>query len=334
MTLATDQASRLRALMDAPALRARQAPATNAIRQADESRPASPAPRHGARVIAIASGKGGVGKTSIAVNLAIALAATRLRTTLIDADLGVANADVLCGLSPAARIERVLCQRASGGNASLSEIGIAAPGGFTLVPGSAGLGRMADLNTRERQWLVEAMVELESSCDVVLIDTGAGVGALVRAMLGAADLGLVVATPEPTSIADAYALIKSMRPRTATTSPPPAGPSADASPLALIVNQAADEREARAVHERIAGVCRRFLAIDPPMAGWVAQDPLMARAVRSRRPILLDAPSSPAARAIARLACTVSAMAALRIPTPVDHAAARPRRWWSALARW
>lgn len=333
MTVATDQASRLRALMDAPALHARHASVASSARQIEESRPPAPVPRRGARVIAIASGKGGVGKTSIAVNLAIALAATRLRTTLIDADLGVANADVLCGLSPAARIERVLCQRASGGNASLREIGIAAPGGFTLVPGSAGLGRMADLNTRERQWLVEAMVELESSCDVVLIDTGAGVGALVRAMLGAADLGLVVATPEPTSIADAYALIKSMRPRAATP-PPAAAPSADASPLALIINQAVDEREARAVHERIAGVCRRFLAIDPPLAGWVAQDPLMARAVRSRRPILLDAPSSPAARGITRLACTVSAMAALRIPTPVDGASPRPRHWWSALARW
>ena len=332
MTLATDQASRLRALMDAPALRARQASVAPPSRQVEESPPPAPAPRGGARVIAIASGKGGVGKTSIAVNLAIALAATRLRTTLIDADLGVANADVLCGLSPAARIERVLCQRASGGSASLSEIGIAAPGGFTLVPGSAGLGRMADLNTRERQWLVEAMVELESSCDVVLIDTGAGVGALVRAMLGAADLGLVVATPEPTSIADAYALIKSMRPRGAM--PASAAPNADASPLALIINQAADEREARAVHERIAGVCRRFLAIDPPLAGWVAQDPLMARAVRSRRPILLDAPSSPAARGITRLCSTVKAMAALRVPTPVDRSAPRPRRWWSALAHW
>jgi flagellar biosynthesis protein FlhG len=240
-------------------------------------------------LVTIASGKGGVGKTSIAVNVAIALAAERWRVSLLDADLGTANADVLCGLNPAARLEHVLTDLPvhDGARRSILEIGVQAPGGFRLIPGSAGIARLADLDDRQHARLLEAMTELERESDVVVVDAAAGVGGVVTSLLNAADMGVVVVTPEPTSIADAYALIKCAH----------AGAEEGAwrTPR-LLGNQAIDRAEAQSVHARIAAVCERFLGFRPESLGWIAQDLRVAEAVRARRPVLLAAPSCRASR--------------------------------------
>ncbi|MGQ0627618.1 MAG: MinD/ParA family protein [Phycisphaerales bacterium] len=248
--------------------------------------------RHQARLITIASGKGGVGKTSLAVNLAIALTAKGQRVTLLDADLGTANADLLCGLNPAARIEHVLGR----GDRSLADIALAAPGGFKLVPGSVGLGRMADLGEDDRRRLVRAIADLETTADVVFVDAAAGIGSLVTTFVNAADLTLVVATPEPTSIADAYALIKA-----SCAERPARGAN-----FALVVNQAQSEAEANTVHTRISGVCRKFLGLSLPLAGWIAQDQHVAQSVRARRPLMLRSPHCASAVAVSRLATTLA----------------------------
>ena len=136
-------------------------------------------PARTAKLITIASGKGGVGKTMLAVNLAIALSQRHQRVTLLDADLGTANADLLCGLNPAARVEHVLETGTAGRPAphrTLADIAVDAPGGFKLVPGSVGLGKMADLSEPQRRRLVAGLRDLESLADVVLIDAAAGVG--------------------------------------------------------------------------------------------------------------------------------------------------------------
>jgi flagellar biosynthesis protein FlhG len=254
-----------------------------------------------AKVVAIASGKGGVGKTNIAVNTAIMLARRGLRVTLLDADLGTANADVLCGVMPAARIDHVLAPgglvHQDGGARRLADIAIDAPGGFKLVPGSAGIGRMADLTSGERRWLVSALVELAADTDVVLIDAAAGVGQGVTSLLQAADLAIVVTTPEPTAIADAYALIKCLVMEAADDDP------ADGSDrIALVVNQAREPVEAFATHARMAAVCDRFLGLALPMLGFVAQDVRVGEAVRAQKPFAIAHPGAPASRNVSDLA--------------------------------
>ncbi len=248
--------------------------------------------RSTARVVAVASGKGGVGKTNVSVNLAAALAQRGCRVLLLDGDIGLANADVLCGLNATAHIGHVL-----EGRKRLDEIIIEAPGGFRLAPGGAGVVHALSAPPAQRRQFVRRLVGLERDSDIVLIDCAAGLGATVQTFIGAADLALVVATPEPTAIADAYALVKATY--GSTHSP---GTPRRTAPLGLVVNQARDEAEARAVFMRIAGVARRFLGSAPGLAGWVPLDRHVPDSVRAREPYLIRHPRCRAARATQELA--------------------------------
>ncbi len=303
-----DQASSLRRMMGHPEEETRNTGRTPVPRMGPRhaftaDRMATLQAARKARIVAIASGKGGVGKTNIAVNTAIALARRGLRVTLLDADLGTANADVLCGIMPSARLDHVLgpggLAMHDGAKRSIKDIVVNAPGGFKLVPGSAGIGRMADLSAGERRWLVSALVELAAEADVVLIDAAAGVGQGVTSLLHAADLSIVVTTPEPTAIADAYALIKCL----VMESDVP--PSAEADRIALIVNQTREPLEAFATHARIAGVCERFLGLRLPMLGFVAQDVRVGEAVRAQKPFTIMDPGTMASKNTADLAVAI-----------------------------
>lgn len=287
-----DQAARLRALFGAHA-------------------PASSGPSvRSAPVVAITSGKGGVGKTNIAVNLATLLS-PRHSLTLVDADLGMANADILCGVTPSMRLNHALplsdgsVHGRTGAHpsagASLSSIGVKTPMGFTLVPGAVGVARMADLNASEQRQLIRGLSTLEARSDMVLLDTGAGVSPGVLGFLGVADLVLVVVTPEPTSIADAYALIKCFLHR-AEEHPLRERAGREATRLALVVNQCRSKHEAESVHRRVRGACERFLGLKLPLAGWIERDARLSDSVMARSPVVRYAPASAAASGLRDLA--------------------------------
>ncbi len=279
-----DQASRLRELVGS--LDKGDGPLLTQNHQPNHHTP----PQRKIPVIAIASGKGGVGKTTTSVNLAIALASQNRRTVLMDADLGLANADVLCGMMPKNRLESAVNPDTG---LTLEDLAIDAPGGFRLIPGSVGIGRVGELDDHERDALLASVQGLHARNDVVLIDTSAGLGPSVTAFVRAADLGLIVVTPEPTSIADAYALIKVLVAAPEVRHPPV---------LSMIVNQVVNEREAEQVHERIAGVCDRFLGYQMPMIGHIRKDKKVLQAVRARVPYMIDAPRSSAGKDMQRLA--------------------------------
>jgi len=290
-----DQATRLRRMVELST----GEPAVASPRPAPAEDAQAPARTGLAKVIAIASGKGGVGKTNFAVNLSIALAQRGLRVVLIDADLGTANVDVLCGLNPAARLNHVITAIPvhDGARRSASDILIDAPGGFRLLPGAAGVSRMADLTSTQQHRLLEIVGELERDADVLVVDTAAGVGRSVTCLVESADMGIVVTTPEPTSIADAYALVKCL-----ILAESGQWQTEQAARLRLVVNQAGQAGEAAAVHARLRAVCERFLGVSIHMLGEIAQDLRVAQSVRVRRPFLLHAPDCPAARHVVALA--------------------------------
>lgn len=324
-----DQASRLRAMV-------RHTPAghngsVRSVAQTEAHSKARPGTGQRTRspIVALSSGKGGVGKTVLSVNLAIALAHRVPRIVLIDADVGTANADVLCGLLPSRRLDQI-DGNGAGSDEGLLGIAIDAPGGFLLVPGS--VGRAGDSTPSERS-MANLVNRASRSTDAVLIDTGAGVGDEVLSILTRADLVVVVVTPDPTSIADAYALIKAhlMRARDHGATDP-----AEAR-LSLVVNMAQTEEEALRVHRRLAGVAQRFLGAAVPMIGWVCADATLARTVRERAP-LMNAPGQSRARdqvrQVADGLCTRLGLDATCADTPPERPAWRLfGRWWAGTRR-
>lgn len=238
-----------------------------------------------AQALAITSGKGGVGKSTVAVNLAVMLSRMGRKVALLDADMGTANADVLCNVMPVHTLAHVVT-----GRREIEEIVIQAPGGFSLIPGASGLAQMAALGGAERQRLIDQFARLEQAYDVFLIDTGAGIGPSVLGLLSAADRVLVVTTPDPTAITDAYAVIKTAHRQ---------HPKLDAR---LLVNQASDPDEARQVYTRVANVCRKFLGLDVPYAGCLLSDSFVRDSIRNRRPFALDTRQNHATIALSALA--------------------------------
>lgn len=238
-----------------------------------------------ARVIAVTSGKGGVGKTNISVGLALAAAASGLRTVLLDGDLGLANIDVLLDLHPKRNLGHLI-----DGRATLDEVLINAPGGIKVLPGASGLTNVADLGQLQKQRLLDAVGRLVEEFDLVLIDTGAGISRAVLDLCICAGEVLVVTTPEPTAIVDAYAMLKVF------------SKEENAPQNWLVVNQALSRGEAQQVSSRMIGLAHQFLGHEIRDCGAIFQDPRVSAAVRKRQHFSLSYPSCPAARGVRDLA--------------------------------
>ncbi|MCG0278134.1 MAG: MinD/ParA family protein [Thermanaeromonas sp.] len=235
------------------------------------------------RVIAVASGKGGVGKTSIAVNLSLALAKKHQQVMLLDADLGMANVDILFGLVPRWDLTQVIK-----GERQLKEIIMPGPEGVLLIPGGSGVRELADLSLEQQESLLQSLREVTSGMDFLLVDTSAGISRQVLTFVAAAGEGIVVTTPEPTALTDAYGLIK--------------GLSRLKVKLHLVVNRAVNLREGREAAERLQAVAERFLSFKLSFLGVIPEDKAVSLAVRAQKPLLLYYPASAAARAIEELA--------------------------------
>lgn len=261
-----------------------------------------------AQVFAITSGKGGVGKSNIAVNLAIKFAESGKKVALLDADLGLANADVLCNVDLQWNLSHLISRKRT-----LQEVMIKTPGGFYLVGGASGLAKMADLTDFDRQHILDALTELEEEFDVLIIDTGAGINPNVLCFTRAADHVLIVTTPEPTAITDAYAVAKVMI------------RDGQDRVMSLLVNQVTSPAEGRAVYERIAKVARQFLGVGLYDAGCVYADEAVPLAVRRRNPFVLSAPRSMASVGVGQLASR------LQQDSPVRT---HPAGFFHRLSRW
>lgn len=265
-----------------------------ASRGQDSAAPAGPVRL--ARAIAITSGKGGVGKSNLAVNLAVALTRLGRRVCLLDADLGMANADVLCNLSPAQNLLHVLT-----GRCRLTDAMTLAPGGFRLIPGVSGVAGMADLGTRERAFVLRQLEVLESVTDDLIIDCAAGIASNVLAFAAASTSTIVTTTPEPTAVTDAYGMVKSLLRRR------------EDAEVMLVVNMAESEAEALAVFERMNRVSLSFLGRAITFGAAVPFDPAVGAAVRHRLPFTLFAPDAPATRAVERLASRLAGVPETRL---------------------
>jgi len=251
-----------------------------------------------AHVIAVCSGKGGVGKTLISVNLSIALAARGHRVALLDMDLGLANADIILGVDAVCTWSEALS-----GKRPLEDCILQAPGGIAFIPGASGVARIANLSEFERYRLFSLMERIESRYDVVVLDCGAGISQNVIALAASADTILVVSTPEPTSITDAYAMVKTF----SRMSREDGGVGSPASGLGIIVNSAENRREGQDTFERLAGTAARFLHIPVSDYGYILRDDHVPAAIRQRRPVVLRYPRSPASSCIMASAVKISA---------------------------
>ena len=238
-----------------------------------------------ARVVAVTSGKGGVGKTSTSVNLAIALAQRKHKVVLMDADLGLANVEVLLGLNSLYNLQHVI-----DGEKSVSQILVQGPGGIHVVPGSSGLAKLADLTETGRQNILNGLKELQNRADFIILDTMAGIGQNAVSFVVAADEVLLVTTPEPSAIVDAYAMLKTIY-----------GKNEDAV-VRMVVNMVMNQKQATAVATKLASVTQQYLGRKPSYLGFVPRDPHVSQAVMQSFPFALRFPSAPATKCIEDLA--------------------------------
>ncbi|MEW6235677.1 MAG: MinD/ParA family protein [Candidatus Omnitrophota bacterium] len=239
------------------------------------------------RVIAVTGGKGGVGKSNIACNLGIAMAQMRKRVLLLDADLSLANVDILLGLTPRLNLSHVLS-----GEKKLDEVMMAGPAGMNIIPGGSGLEEFCNLPLPEMERIFDAFAGLDPAPDILIIDTAAGIHPNVLQFLLAANQVLVVTTPEPPAYTDAYALIKTLVRH---------DPGKE---IGVAVNMANDAREANEVVKLMLQICRQMLRVGFSNMGFIPRDPHVMKAVRHQQPFLIQSPNSPAAKAVRNMAAT------------------------------
>lgn len=249
----------------------------------------------GTRIITVTSGKGGVGKSNFSLNFALALQQLGKSVLVFDADIGMANLDVLMGHSATYSIYHLLKQ-----DKTIWDIIQLGPQGLHFVAGGSGMNELLSLSDAQLNKFIDQLDKLQGRYDYLLFDTGAGLSKETASFIAAAHETIVVTTPEPTAITDAYALMKMVRSFGHTPS------------FRLVVNRALDAREGQQTADKIAMAASKFMGIEVPLLGIIADDSSVSRAVREQRPFSLAYPASDATRGIQSIARTYLQMPALK----------------------
>jgi len=239
----------------------------------------------GCPIVAVSSGKGGVGKTTLVANLAIALSRLGKRTCIIDGDLGTANVDVLLNLSPPFNLAHVIH-----GERHMLEILVEGPEGVIVLPGGSGFQDLTTLDRTSFEALMDQFLELEAYSDYILIDTGSGLSPSVTNFVLAAGEGLLITTPEPHAVMDCYALIKVL------------ASQGFEGKLGLVINRVESESEGREVGRKMMFASERFLGMELEVVGCIPDDPAVPRSVRRQIPVIIDDPRSRAGQQFVRIA--------------------------------
>ena len=237
------------------------------------------------RIIAITSGKGGVGKTNLTVNLAIALALQGKKVLIIDADLGMANVDVVLGTSSQYSLLHLIQD-----GVTIHDVIAEGPYGIKYLSGGSGIEKLANLDYLELKQITEKLYQCEELADIILIDTGAGLGKNVLNFLLAADEVLLLTTPEPTAMTDAYAIMKAY------------SVYADIPYMRLVVNRVYDDDEGTHVFNKLIKTAERFLNLSVLPLGEIYEDRNMMKAVKAQSPLLISYPNTISAKCIKSIA--------------------------------
>lgn len=237
------------------------------------------------RIIAVASGKGGVGKTNISINLALAYATLGKKVIVLDADLGLANVNVALGIIPKYNLYHLIRKQKK-----MKDILLDTEYGIQIIAGASGFSKIANLSDEERKLFITEMADL-SSADIIIVDTGAGISNNVLSFIEAADDAIIVTTPEPTSITDAYGIIKVIATEVE---------KADLG-LKLVVNRVKNVTEGKKVAERVINIAQQFLNIKIDYLGYVYDDPIVSESISKQKPFLIYDPRSKASACIRQL---------------------------------
>lgn len=238
-----------------------------------------------ARVVAISSGKGGVGKSTLALNLALILCSQGKRVLLLDVDMGMANLDIMLGMVPKYNLFHMIQ-----GKKTLDEIIIQGPQGLAIIPGGSGIQELANLPAADLKRLLVELGKLDSDYDYMILDTGAGISQNVTTFLIAADDAIIITTPEPTALTDAYGLLKSLHRYSFNGK------------TYLVVNRVNDDSEGILVAEKLKMVTQKYLGLDVINLGHILNEPSVAEGIRRQQPFVQIYPRSRAVKNIERIA--------------------------------
>lgn len=238
----------------------------------------SPGAKH-TRIITVTSGKGGVGKSNFTLNFALALQSKGLKVLVFDADIGLANIDVLMGITPKYNLYHLLKKEKT-----IWDIIHTGYNGLEFIGGGSGFNDLLRLTEEQLDYFAEQVAQLQGHCDVILFDTGAGLSKETLKFILAAEETIVVTTPEPTSITDAYAIIKMVNNMQADI------------PFRLVINRVTEPKEGKQTADKITLVAKQFLHMDIPTMGYVSDDSNISKAVKRQVPFTIAFPHSPATR--------------------------------------
>lgn len=242
-------------------------------------------PKHTSRVITVTSGKGGVGKSSVSVNLAIALSRLGKRVIILDADFGLANVEIMLGIRPAYNLADLMFK-----GKKLSDIITEGPENIGFISGGSGIQELTNLTKDQINYLVNKLAELDEIADIIIVDTGAGITDTVLEFVAASTEVLLVTTPEPTSITDAYALLKTLNKKSNF--------SGKDTVIRMIANRVTPEENARDIFEKLSVVSSKFLELKLEYLGYIPMDPSVSKAVIKQHPVIIAYPNSHFAKNI------------------------------------